>query len=67
MTSRTSKETLGFMTANILNVAESSVARDVANEAQPVSSTQSAAIEAQIAAGEAFMAQYQQTFDALAK
>jgi hypothetical protein len=67
MTSRTSKETLGFVTANVLNVAEPSVAREVASEAQPVSPTQSAALEAQIAAGEAFMAQYKQTFDALAK
>ena len=67
MTAIPPKETLGFVTANVLNVAEPSVACDVASEAQPVSPAKSAAVEAQIAAGEAFMAQYQQTFDTLAK
>ena len=67
MTARPSKETMGFVTANVLNVAEHSVARDVASEAQPMSPTKSAVVETQIAAGEAFMARYKQTFDALAK
>lgn len=55
------------MTANAMSVAASSLARDVVSEAQPVSPTKSAAVEAQIAAGEAFMARYKQTFNALAK
>jgi hypothetical protein len=67
VTARTSKETLGFVTANIPNVAEHEVACDVASDAQPASPAKSAAVELQIAAGEAFMAQYKQTFDALAK
>jgi len=67
MTARTAKETEGPMTANAMSVAECSVARDVVSEAQPVSPTKSAAVEAQIAAGEAFMARYKQTFNALAK
>ena len=67
MTARTSKETLGFVTANIPNVADRAAAFDVASDAQPASPAKSAAVEAQIAAGEAFMAQYKQTFDALAK
>ncbi|MEY4257031.1 MAG: hypothetical protein RLZZ141_2258 [Pseudomonadota bacterium] len=70
MTSRTSKETLGFVTANARSVAEEIAeisARAVATTEQLVSPTKSATIETQIAAGEAFMAQYKQTFDALAK
>ncbi len=67
MTARTAKETEGPMTANAMSVAASSLARDVVSEAQPVSPTKSAASEAQIAAGEAFMARYKQTFNALAK
>ncbi len=67
MTARTSKETFGFMTASIPNDAERAAACDVASDAQPASSSKSAAAEAQVAAGEAFMAQYKQTFDALAK
>jgi len=67
MTARTAKKTEGLVTANAMSVAGSSVARDVVSEAQPVSPTKSAAVQSQIAAGEAFMALYQQTFNALAK
>jgi hypothetical protein len=67
MTARPSKETLSFMTANVLNVAESSAALEVVSEALPVPPIKSAAVDAQIEAGEAFMARYEQTFLALAQ
>ena len=67
MTARTPEETLGFVAANIPNVAERPIACDVVSDTQPASHAKSAAAEAQIAAGEAFMAQYKQTFDALSK
>ena len=67
MAAGTSKDNLKLTAEHALTVAERAVACDVASEAQPMSPTKSVAVEAQIAAGQAFMARYRQTFEVLAK
>ena len=63
MAARMSKNDVKLTAANARTIPE----RAAASEAQPVSPAKSAALEAQIATGQAFMARYQQTFEALAK
>ena len=67
MAARMSKDDVKLTAASARTVPERAAASEVASEAQPVSSAKSAALEAQIAAGQAFMARYQQTFEALTK
>lgn len=67
MAARMSKDGVKLTAANARTVPERAAASEVASEAQPVSPAKSAALEAQIATGQALMARYQQTFEALAK
>lgn len=67
MAARISKDDVKLTAANARTVPERAAASEVASQAQPVSPAKSVALEAQIAAGQAFMAAYQQTFEALAK
>ena len=67
MAVRMSKDDVKLTVANALTVADCAATCDLTSVAQPVWSAKSDAVEAQIAAGEAFMARYRQTFEALAK
>ncbi len=67
MAAGTSKDNLKLTAEHALSVTERAAACNAAREAQPMSPEKSVDVEAQIAAGQAFMARYRQTFEALAK